>query len=806
MLQFTLINIGTEFESYEVSGYQSGIKHAVVPAVHNGLPVTQLHSNVFSNCSTLMEVILPNSINSISTGAFAYCYSLNYISIPDGVTSIGESAFQNCYLESIVIPNTIQQIGDSAFAYADYLMDIYYDGSETEWNNITIGSGNNRLSKDKITFNSDVSSYSFVKTNRFSYTLTNHHEVINLKMIDKSITTIDFEQEFPGLTISSFGANAFSSSSLSSITIPDTVERIGMSAFSSCTHLTSIDIPDSVIYMGNLVFTSCYNLQQANLSSNLKTISPYTFQGTGLVYVTIPDGVTSIGERAFSSSDLSYITIPDSVTQIASEAFVNCSSLANVFYAGSEIQWNNIIIGSQNDCLYDACFEYNSIVDEFTPVSTSAFSYLLTNDNKVVNFVMKDKTITTFNFDQELPGLTILSLGKNAFESCYNLTSVSLPNTVNSIGYSAFSYCRSLSTISIPDGVTNIQSYTFNGCSSLNIEKLPSNIKTIGSGAFYGCESISYLIIPNTVEKIWRSAFCNCFSLVNVFYNGTESEWNNIDIGIENSCLLNAIIEYESEVYSFTPVETSRYSYLLSDDGRAFGFVMKDKTITSFDFSQELPSVRVVSIGKSGFYNCQSLSSITLPNTINSIAAKAFESCKSLSSITLPNSITIFGGYIFKGCAFTSIPNLNGCSSLPTGMFSNCLSFETITISNSFTSIGKCAFEQCNNLTSVTIPNTVTNINEQAFRGCINLQTVNLPSNLSIIESQLFDSCISLASITIPSSVTQIKLWAFTYCTSLETINYEGTVNQWNSITKGSGWNNSVPATTVHCSDGDVNL
>lgn len=116
------------------------------------------------------------------------------------------------------------------------------------------------------------------------------------------------------------------------------------------------------------------------------------------------------------------------------------------------------------------------------------------------------------------------------------------------------------------------------------------------------------------------------------------------------------------------------------------------------------------------------------------------------------------------------------------------------------------AFEDCDSLTSITIPDSVTSIGNHTFWGCNNLASVVISDSITSIGIYTFDSCTSLTSIVIPNAVTSIGGSAFSGCTSLASIRFEGTVEQWEAITFGSGWNWKVPATEVICSDGVVSL
>ena len=131
---------------------------------------------------------------------------------------------------------------------------------------------------------------------------------------------------------------------------------------------------------------------------------------------------------------------------------------------------------------------------------------------------------------------------------------------------------------------------------------------------------------------------------------------------------------------------------------------------------------------------------------------------------------------------------------------------QSCNVSDSCRFIYDNAFYGCSFLTSITIPDGVTSIGYGAFHNCSSLTSITIPDSLSSIDSWVFYGCTSLTSITLPDSVTSIGSSAFSGCTQLSTISFNGTIAQWNSITKESNWNENVPATTVSCTDGAVAL
>ena len=285
---------------------------------------------------------------------------------------------------------------------------------------------------------------------------------------------------------------------------------------------------------------------------------------------------------------------------------------------------------------------------------------------------------------------------------------------------------------------------------------------------------------------------------------------------------LEFTLKEDGESYSVTGIGTCRDTYIV--------------------IPTEHNGLPVTSIGDFAFSHCSALS-VLIPDSVTGIGNSAFSYCKALTSIvvdndntvyqsingnlyskggktlivyaigknatsfTIPDSVTSIGDDAFRDCdTLTSITIPDSVTSIGNNAFANCDALESVTMGNGVTDIGKYAFWNCVTLTSVTIGDSVTSIGEGVFESCSRLTSVTIPDSVTSIGDYAFLCCDGLTSITIPDSVTGIGEGAFYYCFSLKSITFDGTVEEWGAMTKGSSWNYNIPATEVICSDGVVAL
>ena len=201
-----------------------------------------------------------------------------------------------------------------------------------------------------------------------------------------------------------------------------------------------------------------------------------------------------------------------------------------------------------------------------------------------------------------------------------------------------------------------------------------------------------------------------------------------------------------------------------------------DEDVTRAVIPSEIYGVPVTSIADRAFYSCQSLTGVTIPNSVTSIGAEAFMGCSSLTSVTIPDSVTSIGDSAFSWC---------------TGL-------TKVTIPDSITAIERGTFEYCVKLTSVTIPDSVTKLGVGAFNNCTSLTGMTIPEGVASIEWLTFQNCTNMTSVTIPSSVTYIDHHAFYGCHNLTDAYFGGSVLDWAEVYVGDG--NPLPVTAIHFS------
>ena len=550
-----------ELQGYEVSGYTGNAKEVQIPSTYKGVAVKGIGAHAFEDCSSLMTVVIPDSVTRIGDNAFRECRSLTSVVIPDGVTSIGEAAFYDCRsLTSVVIPDGVTSIGDRAFIACYSLTSVVIGDSVT-----SIGE------------RAFVGCFRLVEVvNKSAHITIKKGDWENGEVGDYALAVYNSGDAFDGTKLSNnngyiiytdgddkilVGYNGAETD----LVLPSYITKINQYAFYGCDSLISVVIPSSVTSIGDWAFEDCYRLVEVVNKSTHITIkkgdwengaagdyalavynSGDAFDGTklsnnnGYIIYTDGDDKILVGYNG-AETDL---VLPSYITKINQYAFYGCDSLISVVIPSS--------VTSISDWAFREC-------------------------RSLTSMVIPDR---------------VTSIGNYAFSACGSLTSVVIPNSVTSIGDYAFSYCSSLTSVVIGDSVTSIGDWAFddcisltyyikdglkylgnsnnpclylvgventdiieatidgkckfiagaafNECSSLMTVVIPDSVTRIGDNAFYDCRSLTRVVIPDSVTSIGDWAFDDCSNLKTWFIHSSA---------VANGYGLHESLQYATDIY-----------------------------------------------------------------------------------------------------------------------------------------------------------------------------------------------------------------------------------------------------------------
>ena len=720
----TSISYGySEGERYKYT-YSLCVSGDIIENINVPETIKTIGRYTFANCSSIKNVILPEGIKEIGDSAFYRCSSLENIYLPDGITYIGEAAFYKSGLRNINIPEGIAKINKDTFWGCWDLESITFPNSlEMMEDHVFGGTAVKSINiKDIANWCNVEKSHDYHEYHNYSMFL-NGESITNL-VIPDSVVDLNNSFEF--------------ASNIKSIYIPKSVKNVG--SFRGCTEIEEVTVDEDspyyfvdsncIIEKETKTLVSAFKNSEIPKNETVERIGDSAFWGHK--YITeliIPENIKSIGVCAFSyCTELTSIKIPDSVTSIDSSAF------SDTGYYNNDLNWENgaLYISNHLITVNDCLCEY-TIKDGTITIADGAFG----NNNRL-------RIVTIPN--------SVTSISDHAFSNCTGLTSITIPNSVTSIGHHAFSYCTGLTSITIPNSVTSIGWGAFCGCTGLrevhtndivkwcNIDfrDCDSNPLYYAHNLYLNGEIAVNLVIPGNVTKIKDNAFVNCTSIENaVISDGAISIGHHAFsgcTGLTSITIPNSVTSIGWEAFSGCSKVTS---LKLPDniDIREIGTdAFKDcpayeehgSCIWSFD--KTILTIRGDGIIKNYSQRKYSITKVILKQGITGINY-AFSNCTGLTSITIPDSVTSIAYGAFSGCTgLTSITMPNGITSIEHNTFSGCTGLTSITIPNSVTSIGWEAFSDCTGLTSITIPNSVTSISRDVFSGCNNL-TINCYKN-----------------------------------------------------------------------------
>ena len=653
-------------------------------------------------------VTVPDGVTAIGKEAFYAKSAITEIHLPTGITSIGDSAFQNCTgLTGLQLPTGITSIGDSAFRSCAGLTEI---------------------------------------------------------VVPDSVETI--------------GDKAFyDCSGLTSLRLSQGLKTLGTNVFLRCNSLTEIEIPAGVENVGNYIASNTLRLRCAVGSSAAKALSKaqndfwvedfrlrYAFDSDGsaasltlkkyagdAASVTIPDGVTIVGDSAFNeNTSLTAVVLPDSVVTIGTNAFRSCTGLTKAE------------LSSKLEKIANYAFDYCKALKEIqipetvTEIGSSAFWYCA--------------GLTELTLPEGLQ-----TIGESAFACCSGLTRLAIPDGVQSVGINAFystnaqlccsmgsraaealsrvgydfytetwklrytfdsdkqvnglraeRYLGSDAAVTLPEGTTLIGGSAFKDCAFITSVTLPEKLLSIGNYAFSGCTGLTEIVIPDSVTTIGSYAFSGCTGLTRVV----------LPAG------LTAIPDW------------------------------------CFNNCEKLPGIAipetVTSIGSCAFRYCSALTAITLPQGLQTLGENAFLHCENLPYVDVPDMLESAGYSIASDT--TQLRCSIGSSAAYTlskknnSFYNNGYGLCYTYADRDGSVTGLALLKYAGTEAEVRVPDGVTELLYLSFCSNSAVTSVILPETVVKIGEKAFSECKNLTSVTIPQGIVEIQSYAFLMSPKLKVI------------------------------------
>ena len=554
--------------------------------------VTSIGDYAFYDCSSLTEVTIPDGVASIENYTFYGCNSMTEVTIPDSVTSIGGYAFYDCSsLTEVTIPDSVASIGDGAFESCSSLTDVYYGGSFVEWDVLKTNAG----IADDVYIHYDNPEASGFCGDDVTYTLNTDTGELTISgsgaMTDYYYDSYNKRSTAPWNSVRD---------RIKTVTVEDGVTHVGENAFAGCTALTHVSMGEDVETMGANAFQECTALHTVGPAGGgydieyswRRYIPANAFYGAnGLEEIVLPTGLLKIGDNAFRDcSALAKLVIPDDLEVIGSSIISGCTALDSLGSTGSgcalEIPWKADYLKAflQNN----SSLKQVEIPQEVTVIGKSMFYGCSGLEEFVIPARITRIEAFAFSGCSSLREITIsgslASIGNNAFANCSSLKNVYFPDSLTGLGSYVFQNCISLERVTIP-GYIGTMDGLFSGCTGLKEVAIYNGVASISPSAFSGCTNLKTLYLPRSVTKIEAGAFYDCEKLWEVYYTGSQENWNDIEIGDKNAFLKTANIHYGENELGEIVVDIIPAEIVTAEGGEAYQITLycqEKQNVTAF--------------------------------------------------------------------------------------------------------------------------------------------------------------------------------------------------------------------------------
>ena len=385
---------------------------------------------------------------------------------------------------------------------------------------------------------------------------------------------------------------------------------------------------------------------------------------------------------------------------------------------------------------------------------------------------------------ETIGGYAVQEIGSEAFRDNADLQSIALPDTVTTISASAFRNCDALRGVDLGQGLVTVGNYAFYDCDGLQSITFPDSVTTTGNQVLRNCDELAKVHFPVNWTSAGTYTVANCPKLTTIELPEGLTEVpasafrycsNLLEVRLPDTLL--TIGEYAfGGCTGLTGIEFN--DDLQTIESNAFRDCLG---LTQLEFPQSLKNL-------SGFYGCENLTNVVIPEGVQSVGRYAFAGCTALQDALLPDSVTTIGMGAFENCrslrAFHYPMNWqttdrNQYYDTTSGILRGCQLITEIDVPEGVSYIPSYAFTNCEYVLRIALPSTLTEIGYAAFQRCTAIRDIDFPSSLLSIGRFAFEGCTALEDALLPDSVRTIGIGAFQDCTSLNAFHYP---LNWNEV------------------------
>ena len=768
----------------QTSFVQGNLKYTVISG--NNVSVRGV-----SSTSTIGEIVIPSTVTydnttytvvDIPAGAFYNYTGITAMTIPASVGTVRRGFLTGCTgLKSLTIKDSqiplsfennynVYPSGNNELCVSS--LDYYYQGRDinvVEWDYRTV------TSAQKIVLGGNMTNI----PNHFS----DSNKALTEVTIGGNITTIGVEAFDENTSLSKVTITApvdtmlqscfWGCSALESFTIPATVKYMGPAVFRNCTSLTALTIPAATEHICRGILTGCSSLRTLKVEDSDK---PLFFENNYNVY---PSG----NNELFVAAELSS------------------------YYQGRDIDvvdWNYHIVNSAKKIELGGSM--TNVPDYFTQKDTALTTLIISNNITKIGQEAFDENTRLTSVTITAPVDTML---QSCFWGCTALESFTIPQTVKYIGPAVFRNCTALTALTIPAGTEHICRGIITGCSSLRTLKVEDSDKPL----FF---ENNYNVYPSGENQLFVAAELNSY------YQGRDInvvDWNYRTVNSAKKIELGGSMTNIPNYY--TQNDTALTTLIIGGNITKVGehAFQNNTRLTDVTFVSPVDTILY-----EGFFGCEALKNIELPQSLRYLGPAMFRNCTALEALTIPAGIETITRGILTGCTALKTLTLedsdkplyfeNNYNVYPSGTNELCNSeldyfymgrdvdrvepenilvtsakkidvagtvtaipnyftknnkaLNEVSVAGNMTKIGNQAFCYCTNMTSITFDAPIDTISTEAFYDCEALPAIKLPATTQCIEAAAFRYCKALAAFTIPAATEYVGRGIFTSCEGLK--------------------------------------